>query len=780
MIQLKPYQQDCVAAIGSFIGCNLGNALPGRLLVLEAPTGAGKTVMLAALIDSALRDCAVLWVTPGKGDLEEQSYRALRSHLSSTSITVNRLSLEYLGAEAVAPPGSVLVLNWEEVTQTAESPELGERVWKNVLAKGKESAPGLFEHLRLTAENGTEVIVVVDESHYGKGNLTAIRRFLTAIESETALGYPPLRIEASATPLLSFDTVLLSQGRQSHVKVDLDDVIRDGMLAREIRVNAGLGVRLGEDTEVPEDTSERLVLAAAWNKTLDLRRQYREIGSPVTPLLVVQLPNNTATDDRANRKRDMIEAFFEERGINIENGRLMAWFSGEEKDEELASALADFDSPVEVLLFKQGISLGWDCPRAQVLLAFRDMAGDIFRIQTIGRILRTPERRHYNSPDHSDLDCAFVYSNIGLTTHLERDPGLSVNVELKRRFRCPALPASYVSRAGGYNDLSPRTARQYLAESQDAQQVLEALKTDERIDFIDVTEQIVSDQTVEVHEIMSGKVEDNEDTRVTLNTSDSDIETLFDQTMRELVSDWPSAARSVAAMRSVAYGWLGTIWAEADDETRVENVRRLLLNPELGASARAILRQASQAIRNMTMQSPPTIIQFSFTPQESLFHPDTSCMPAPQGLADKYLYEDPTGAAVITEKGLSEPEEAFISFIRSLGDNVIWWWKNGQGSTKFFSLAFTNSSGDTDTMYPDFIVQLSNGRILVIETKNRAATGTPEFSLDPDARNKANALTEWAGRQSNVVAGVGYRRGETWMIARTLDSADDIELRPLD
>ncbi len=63
----------------------------------------------------------------------------------------------------------------------------------------------------------------------------------------------------------------------------------------------------------------------------------------------------------------------------------------------------------EVLLFKQAIALGWDCPRASVLLIFRELQSMTFTTQTVGRILRMPEQRFYRD---DRLNYGYVYTNL--------------------------------------------------------------------------------------------------------------------------------------------------------------------------------------------------------------------------------------------------------------------------------------------------------------------------------------------------------------------------------
>ena len=93
-------------------------------------------------------------------------------------------------------------------------------------------------------------------------------------------------------------------------------------------------------------------------------------------------------------------------GITEENGKLAVWLSNEKSN---LAGLEKQDNLTEVLLFKQAIALGWDCPRAAVLLIFRKMNSEQFTIQTVGRILRMPEQHFYTDPI---LNRGYVYTDI--------------------------------------------------------------------------------------------------------------------------------------------------------------------------------------------------------------------------------------------------------------------------------------------------------------------------------------------------------------------------------
>ena len=84
------------------------------------------------------------------------------------------------------------------------------------------------------------------------------------------------------------------------------------------------------------------------------------------------------------------------------------WLSGEHINKENVERQ---DSEVEVLIFKQAIALCWDCPRAQILILFRQWHSSIFSIQTVGRIMRMPEpdKGHYKN---EILNYGYVYTNL--------------------------------------------------------------------------------------------------------------------------------------------------------------------------------------------------------------------------------------------------------------------------------------------------------------------------------------------------------------------------------
>ena len=61
------------------------------------------------------------------------------------------------------------------------------------------------------------------------------------------------------------------------------------------------------------------------------------------------------------------------------------WFDSRKENMKFIS---ENDCDVNFMLFKQAAGTGWDCPRAHVLVMFREITSPTFHTQTIGRILR--------------------------------------------------------------------------------------------------------------------------------------------------------------------------------------------------------------------------------------------------------------------------------------------------------------------------------------------------------------------------------------------------------
>ena len=161
-----------------------------------------------------------------------------------------------------------------------------------------------------------------------------------------------------------------------------------------------------KEDKLEGEGSDEFILKEALKKREELKKQFEKIGKKfINPLLLIQLPDNNSLDF-TDKKEEIENLLAKKFNITTANGRMAVYLSEDKRNLE---NISKNDNEVEVLLFKQAIALGWDCPRAYILVLFREWHSEIFSIQTVGRIMRMPEIMRY---DIEELDKGYVYTNI--------------------------------------------------------------------------------------------------------------------------------------------------------------------------------------------------------------------------------------------------------------------------------------------------------------------------------------------------------------------------------
>jgi len=155
------------------------------------------------------------------------------------------------------------------------------------------------------------------------------------------------------------------------------------------------------------DGTDIMVLEEALKKRVEIVETFRKAGININPLLLIQLPDRkTQQEDRV--KEEVVQFLKDRHGITRENRKLAIYLSEEKENLE---NIAKNDQETEVLIFKQAIALGWDCPRAQILVLFRNWKSLTFSVQTVGRIMRMPEPDTGHYPKEI-LNHGYVYTNL--------------------------------------------------------------------------------------------------------------------------------------------------------------------------------------------------------------------------------------------------------------------------------------------------------------------------------------------------------------------------------
>ena len=383
------YQQDAIKELTEKTIKLLNLGCSRRKIVFEAPTGAGKTVMacqtLANIVDelrtrgeSRFKECAFIWFAPRK--LHIQSYMSIKDAFGKTR-KLSPVKFDELDQSEGIQPGEILFVNWESVNKD-----------NNKMVRDSESSASLYEITRRTQEElGLPIVAVIDEEHMFWSN--------TADKTKAVLERinPAVELRISATPKTAFP--------DERIKIYRQDVVGAEMIKKEVVLNPEIDINTSEN-EI--SLNERLIKAAL-EKRNQIAQAYKEAGVDINPLLLIQLPNDkkesmTTEDEKvAEQVKDYLKVM---EGITVENGKLAVWLSDE---KENLDGLENPTNLAQVLLFKEAIALGWDCPRAAVLLIFRSMKSEEFSIQTVGRILRMPEQKHYTN---DLLNYGYVFTDI--------------------------------------------------------------------------------------------------------------------------------------------------------------------------------------------------------------------------------------------------------------------------------------------------------------------------------------------------------------------------------
>lgn len=134
------------------------------------------------------------------------------------------------------------------------------------------------------------------------------------------------------------------------------------------------------------------------------------MGKSINPLIIIQLPNDDhklkSTGEKT--KEQIVMDFLYKKGIDIDK-KVALWFDGKRINMD---HIENNESEIDFMLFKQAAGTGWDCPRAQVLLMYREISSPTFYTQTVGRILRFVEPNKIDDYKYNpNLKLGYIFTN---------------------------------------------------------------------------------------------------------------------------------------------------------------------------------------------------------------------------------------------------------------------------------------------------------------------------------------------------------------------------------
>lgn len=685
------FQNECVDFLIQKTAANDSK----QVITVKAPTGAGKTVILIKYIDEYLNNTygntAFIWLCPGKGNLEEQSKEQMEK------ITPDRdtrpLIYSLLTGFAAR---STTFINWELVTKKGN----------NALKDGERQ--NLFDRIADAHKAGLEFVVIIDEEH--ANNTSKANDIISAFAAKNII-----RVSATANKV----------SHQEYYEIPEDDVINEGLITRAIYVNEGVD----EEKQITNDYDYLLDLAD--EKRKEIAENYKIIGSKVRPLVLVQFPAGQPETIQA------VEEKLASMGYTYDNGMVNIWMSDE---KTVSDDLTELDGSPAFLLMKQAISTGWDCPRAKILVKLREGGSEDFQIQTIGRIRRMPERKHYGL---NILDFCYLYTldtkyKEGLLSSMDKAyqlrrlflkdevKGFSLTKELRNLDYDGLGERETLLRVYDYfkktysltnnkedNRIKLESAGYNFSEEIDSRILRGVFRRIEDLAKQDAHKQIVMKTQVNTHTHGIYLLHAVDEIKKVTGMQSQKVKTILERMFRKGKS---SQYRFLALDTNAFYAFI------------INNTPKLKMD-------------FKQVTSQMTLQHSfvlePKTERFIIPEQEMYKYSEVK----KEQLFRLYAYWEYT-TAFCTDRTRSLPERLFERYCEN-NTGVKWFYKNGDAGQQYLSIVYIDGLQKQWLFYPDYIVQMENGETWLIETKGGEASGHSK-NIDMQMGNKFLAFKRYA------------------------------------
>lgn len=326
-------------------------------LTFRAPTGSGKTYMMADFMNRILEDnddVVFLVSTLSKGNLAQQNFDKFQEYGEKgrfSHLNPYLISSKISGEEALFVPAdyNVYVLP------------------RDLYKKGGRLMQGSMDNFLQTMTmnewfggKDKKIYLIKDECHVATNNLDTL-----------STSYFEKILNFSATPKLS---------RRQAPDVEITD-------------NEAVNAKLIKYVELSEEED----ISIAINKFEEIKEQYRNLLG-VNPCLIIQISNKDKADEELNN------IIFPE--LNKAEHQDLKWMLIVDKDDKCdtndtfrakklpVSKWKDYakenSSTIDIIIFKMVISEGWDIPRACMLFQIRDSQSKQLDEQVVGRVRRNP------------------------------------------------------------------------------------------------------------------------------------------------------------------------------------------------------------------------------------------------------------------------------------------------------------------------------------------------------------------------------------------------------
>jgi len=669
-MQLKIYQENAIEELLKKAKKLL--AYSGeKKLVFKSPTASGKTIMMAQFLKQLIEDREIrqslsfIWTAPRQ--LHIQSREKLEKYFEE-SRALKCSFFEDLHDRKI-DENEILFFNWESINKA-----------DNIYIRDNEQDFNLSSVLERTKEEGREIILVIDEAHHHATSEISQRLIRDIM--------PKLTIEVSATPVIASPDEM--------VNVPLEDVKVEGMIKKAVVLNEKFInlIKKGKVKSELSSGSEELVIDASLKKRKELLKAFQKEKVNINPLVLIQLPDRIGRLEDTMKDR-VIRILKDKYSISTENGKLAIWLSGEHINKE---NVEKNDSEVEVLIFKQAIALGWDCPRAQILSLFREWHSPIFSIQTVGRIMRMPEpdKGHYGN---DIFNYGYVYTNLSdieIKEDIARDYITVYTSKREEDYKPVDLLSCYSRRHREKTRLSPLFIEVFLKEARSYGLKKKIDKKAKRLDI-----KVFNDWKAENIDVLAGKTISGDKA---ITVSGFDLQRLFDYFVRQNLTPFYPEDRSVGRAKEAIYKFFELEFKMRRGEGEDEAIQIALSDKNIQYFVNVIDKAKEEYQKEVVKREPELVFVKDWNVPEFIrYNEKYTQMKYKKSIMEPFFSDERW-----------KSEKAFIEFLEK-SDNVEWWFKNGYRDRAFFAVLYDN--GEQKPFYVDFIVKLKDGRIGLFDTK---------------------------------------------------------------
>ncbi|WP_293961339.1 DEAD/DEAH box helicase family protein [uncultured Fusobacterium sp.] len=710
-IELKKFQSRCV----DYLFERTTSSLNYPKLLVESPTGSGKTIILIAYIEKYLSyypETIFCWFTPGKGDLEEQSKEKMErySHSSKTGTIHDILNIGFEN-------GTTYFINWEMVTD------------KTNRAIRDSERKNLFNRIADSQRNNQNIVVIIDEEH--QNNTSKANDIISAINSK-------YEIRVSATPN--------KMKNCEYYQIREADVINEELITKYLLINDDFG-----DISIDGIESETDILIEKADETRKkILKAYEEENEDVKPLVLIQFPNLN------DKLIEYVEEKLKSMGYTYDNKMVASWFSAETKQDKEKNSkklgkinIGDIKGEDSItknnaapcfLLFKQALATGWDCPRAKILVKLRENMSEQFEIQTLGRLRRTPKAKHYGK---EILDCSYLYTfDEKYKEEVIGNKGAyeTQRVFLKEEPKTIKLKKELRNKDGNF--LDEKLMRDKLYEFFKEKYNLSNIKLDnknilENYGYIFGTKikyKYLTGKYIETKDLITSSNYETLEIEVNTHTHGNEKQQRIDYLKKilDLSYDKTNALLRTYFLRGVGVEKYKILNLSMREFTAfiINNVDKL--KEDFRGFEGIKVKQTQILINKVEDFSIPLEEHYRFLPYEKYVKN-----------LEKNVYERYNTSMIVD--GIRSMSERLFEKHCEMSGNVKFVYKNGDSGRNYLSIVYGTFFEKQRLFYPDYIVQLNDGSIWLIETKG----GENEYgskNIDIQVENKFEAFKNFANR----------------------------------